>query len=338
MDLATHNQNHRDNMGVAEQASCLYIVYTSLPDSQTFLLTYSLSSITATLLKRLARRPLHPITLPEKPEYVPERDVTLIVPTIDFSSDLLVALRSWLANKPKKIVLVTSSVYVEDLEALLAKADLSEEEDEKIELLATDKPNKRKQMVLGIPRNDPTATPIVVFADDDAYWSPTMLKHILAGFHNSPNIGVVGTFYRARGLYDPSITSRYTAFQALAARRLAGRRSEIAASYSLDDGITCISGRTAAYGTCIVADPKFIDGFTNEKWLGTWPLNSGDDQFTSQWVIAHGWEMALQSAEEAELETTVLEGCGFVRQWLRWQRGGQRSYLKRLCGSRQTYR
>lgn len=316
-------------------------LYGSLPDPETFCLAFGLTAITATVLKRLASKTIRPIALPEEPDYIPERDVTLVVPTIDFTEDLLVALRSWLDNKPKKIVLVTSSAYVEDLEALLEKAGLGEEEDGKIEVLATDRPNKRKQMVLGIPhasKNDTSATSIVVFADDDAYWSPSMLTYILAGFHKSRKTGVVGTFYRARGLHDPAVNSKYTFFQAVAARRLAGRRAEISASYSLDGGITCISGRTAAYRAEIVADPAFIDGFTNEKWLGTWPLNSGDDQFTSKWIVDHGWEMGLQSAEAAELETTVLEGWGFVKQWLRWQRGGQRSYLKRLVGSRATYR
>ena len=150
----------------------------------------------------------------------------------------------------------------------------------------------------------------------------------------------MGTFYRARGLHDPAAASAYTSAQAFAARRLAVRRAEITSSFALDGSITCISGRTAAYRAEIVSDPAFLAGFTNETWRGKWPLNSGDDQFMSRWVLDKGWAMRLQSAPEAELETTVLPKFweGYAKQWIRWQRNGQRTYLKRVFGSKSTYR
>ena len=85
-------------------------------------------------------------------------------------------------------------------------------------------------------------------------------------------------------------------------------------------------------------DSHFQDCFTNEYWLGLWRLNSGDDQFMTRWVVDHGWNARIQSAPEAEIETTVLPSALYVRQWLRWNRNAQRSYSKRLLFSRRTYK
>lgn len=127
-------------------------------------------------------------------------------------------------------------------------------------------------------------------------------------------------------------------WEALATGRLWLRKHDVAASVRLEGGIPCISGWTAAYRAVVVQDPEFQFCFTNEYWLGLWKLNSGDDQFMSRWVIDRGWLAGIQSAAEAEIETTVLSSALYLCQWLRWNRDAQRSYAKRSLLSRQTYR
>lgn len=276
---------------------------------------------------------LDPIPLPNKPRYYPSRDVSVVVPTIGFDRDLTVSLRSWLSNHPKEIIIVTSEKFLDALIELV-HGELSVEERKTIQLLSCPLANKRKQLVAGIQK---ATGEIIVFADDDVFWPPSVLTYLLAGFETDQSVGAVGGFHRARRQNTPA-AAWFNGWEALAARRLWLRKIDVSASVRLDGGIPCISGRTAAYRAAIVQDLEFQNRFTNEYWLGLWRLNSGDDQFMTRWVIDQGWTARIQSAPEAEIETTVLPGALYVRQWLRWNRNAQRSYSKRLLFSRQSYR
>jgi cellulose synthase/poly-beta-1,6-N-acetylglucosamine synthase-like glycosyltransferase len=264
---------------------------------------------------------------------MPSRDVSLVVPTIGFDKDLIVSLRSWLSNHPKEIIIVTSEKFLDDLVELIHD-ELSVEERKTIQLLSCPLANKRKQLVRGIQK---ATGEIIVFADDDVFWPPSVLTYMLAGFETGESVGAVGGFHRARRQNTPAAAD-FNGWEALAARRLWLRKIDVSASVRLDGGIPCISGRTAAYRAAIVRDLEFQDRFTNEYWLGLWRLNSGDDQFMTRWAIDQGWTARIQSAPEAEIETTVLPSALYLRQWLRWNRNAQRSYSKRLLFSRQTYR
>lgn len=274
---------------------------------------------------------LEPIPLPEEPRCLPSRDVSMVVPTIGFDTDLIVSLRSWLSNQPKEIIIVTSSDSLDALVALLDR-NLSIEERETIQTLSYPIPNKRCQLVTGIQG---ATGDIIFFADDDDFWPSTVLTYFLAGFEFA-SVGAVGGFHRARRQKSPA-AAFFSSWEALAARRLWGRTIDISTSVSLDGGIPCISGRSAAYQASIVQDPDFQREFTNEYWLGN-RLNSGDDQFMSRWIVDQGWIGRIQSAPEAEIETTVLPSALYLRQWLRWNRNAQRSYSKRLLLSRRTYK
>jgi len=276
---------------------------------------------------------LEPIPLPNKPKYTPSRNISLIVPTIGFDKDLVVSLRSWLSNNPKEIIIVTSEKYIGAL-INLVQGELSVKEQQVIQTLSCPLANKRKQLVAGIRK---ATGEIIVFADDDVFWPPSVLTYILAGFEVDESVGAVGGFHRARRQNTPA-AAEFNGWEALAARRLWLRKIDVSASVRLECGIPCISGRTAAYRAVIVQDKVFQGRFTNEYWLGLWRLNSGDDQFMSRWVIDQGWTARIQSAPEAEIETTVLSSSLYIRQWLRWNRNAQRSYSKRLLLSRQTYK
>ncbi|KAL0069994.1 hypothetical protein AAF712_002891 [Marasmius tenuissimus] len=231
------------------------------------------------LIRIAASITYQPVPLPERPTYIAEEDVTIIVPTIDAGEEFKEAARSWLVGKPKEILIITEEKMREPLQELANAVD-----PERIRVLTVPFANKRLQMTHGIKN---TTTDIIVFADDDAIWPPMLLPYVLACFEDQ-KVGGVGTSQRVQ-----AVGNRMTVWEVLAAFRLSIRNIEISASTHIDGGIPCLSGRTAAYRTVILKDPEFLHGFTHDYWLDKYQLNSGDDKFLTSGTIKY---------DEAELE------------------------------------
>jgi len=198
----------------------------------------------------------------------------------------------------------------------------------RIRVLTVPFANKRLQMSHGI-RN--TTTDIIVFADDDAIWPPTLLPYVLACFEDQ-QVGGVGTSQRVQPCGE-----KLTIWEVLAAFRLTIRNIEIASSTHIDGGIPCLSGRTAAYRTVILKDPDFLHGFTNDLWLGKYHLNSGDDKFLTRWMVSHGWNTYVQVCKEAELLSTMKPNWRFLKQVLRWTRNTWRSDFRSIFTERYVW-
>ncbi|KAF8965549.1 glycosyltransferase family 2 protein [Flammula alnicola] len=259
------------------------------------------------LIRLAAATTYRPIPLPENPTYIASEDVTIIVPTIDAGEEFKEAANSWLVGKPKEILIITEEKMLGPLQDLA---------------------NQRLQMSHGIKN---TTTDIIVFADDDAIWPPTMLPYVLACFEDQ-KVGGVGTSQRVQ-----SVGSRMTVWEVLAAFRLTIRNIEIASSTHIDGGLPCLSGRTAAYRTVILKDPDFLHGFTHDYWLGKYQLNSGDDKFLTRWMVSHGWNTYVQCCKEVELLSTMKPNWRFLKQVLRWTRNTWRSDLRSLFMERHIW-
>ncbi|KAG8883073.1 hypothetical protein FRB98_003339 [Tulasnella sp. 332] len=270
-----------------------------------------------------ASKAYRPVPLPINPTYIASEDVTIIVPTIDAGEEFKEAARSWLVGKPKEIIIITEEKMLGPLQDLANAVD-----PQRIRVLTVPFANKRLQMVHGI-RN--TTTDIIVFADDDAIWPPTMLPYILSPFEDQ-KVGGVGTSQRVQPCGD-----KMTVWEVLAAFRLTIRNIEISSATHIDGGVPCLSGRTAAYRTIILKDPDFIHGFTNDFWLGKYHLNSGDDKFLTRWMVAHGWNTYIQCCNEAELLSTMKPNWRFLLQVLRWTRNTWRSDLRSLFMERYVW-
>ncbi|KAK9763991.1 hypothetical protein K7432_008888 [Basidiobolus ranarum] len=251
------------------------------------------------------------------PTYQANRDVTIIVPTIDAGEEFKEAAQSWLANNPKEILIITEDKMRRPLQELVNMVDPT-----KIRVLTVPKANKRVQMVKGIRH---TTTEILVFVDDDAIWPRTCLEYILAGFEDR-KMGGVGTSQTVK-----PVGKHQTVWEVLAGFRLTQRNIEVAASTHIDGGVCCLSGRTAAYRAGILKDPVFIHNFTNDFWLKKYQLNSGDDKFLTRWMVRHGWNTYVQVCPEAELLSTFKNNWRFLKQVLRWTRNTWRSDLRSLC-------
>ncbi|KAL3894552.1 MAG: hypothetical protein SGCHY_005206, partial [Lobulomycetales sp.] len=175
-------------------------------------------------------------------------------------------------------------------------------------------------------------TPITIFADDDVIWPSNMVPWLVAPFSDD-QMGGVGTSQRAL----PK-NKRFTVWEIIAAFRLSLRNIELTASTFIDGGVTCLSGRTAAYRTSILRDPDFQWEFTNEYWCKKYLLHSGDDKFLTRWMQSHKWKTFIQTHREATLLSTFKPNWRFLKQLMRWTRNSWRSDFKALFFERQIWK
>jgi len=260
----------------------------------------------------------------EKPKYT-SKDVSVIVPTIHNQfEELLPSLRSILACKPAKLILVTTWNRHEALEQLAATLR-SPETEAVIEVLHVDKANKRLQVCKALEENH-VQTPITIMADDDVEWPSTLMPWILAPFEDDERMGGVGTCQRVKRVGGDLSTRIYNW---LGAAYIERRNFEISATHNIDGGTSCMSGRTGAYRTEILKSWRFLDGFKNEKW-GKYILNADDDNFVTRWLVANQWKTWIQYDPECEIETTLETSTKFLYQCSRWARSNWRSNFTSL--------
>ncbi|KAI8912872.1 glycosyltransferase like family 2-domain-containing protein [Entophlyctis helioformis] len=266
-----------------------------------------------------------PIKPRRHPRHKPYRDVTILVPTIDSGDEIKLALRSWLRNNPYEVIFITTPGAQPALEALATEVDPQRRT---VRVITIGKPNKRNQMVAGINH---VKTDIIVFCDDDVLWPDTMLDWLLAPFEDR-QMGGVGTSQTVKPTGD-----RMTIWEILAAFRISMRNIEITSTTYIDGGVCCLSGRTAAYRTAILRDPKFQWDFTHEFWLKKFHQHSGDDKFLTRWMHSHAWKTYIQCCPQAELQSTFKNNWRFLKQLLRWTRNTWRSDIRSLIFERHIW-
>jgi hypothetical protein len=255
-------------------------------------------------------------------------DVTLIIPTIDTDEEAMhEAMRSWVLNEPKEIIIVTVGDHTQkELQRIAATsiaADITRV------LRVQGKANKRTQLVLGIKES---TSSLVCFTDDDAIWNANFLRWLLVPF-NDPRMGGTGSNQIMR---PNDLTRPPTVFERIADMRLSGRMLEAAASTFYDGSVSCLSGRTALYHKRILTD-SFNQEFTEEMWRGKHKLISGDDKFMTRWIVSHNWNMSMQVSPECTLATTFKADGKFFMQILRWTRNTWRSDTKSLIIERDVW-
>lgn len=263
---------------------------------------------------------------PLEPALVPD-DVTVIIPTIcgEDNACLQDTIRSCLRTGPHQVIIVT----VDSDKDIVGR--LAESIDPTVIVLSLPHPNKRHQVSRAI-RN--VQTNITVIADDDVIWPPHLLPHILAPFEDR-SVGAVGTCQRVRRNKDLSLRGRVWEF--LGASYIQRRNFEITATSNIDGGMSCLSGRTAAFRTKILQKNSFIDGYCNEQWCGK-PLNPDDDNFITRQLVAQRWKIKIQSSPEAVVQTTLETNKRYLHQCLRWARSNWRSNITSTIYERHIWR
>ncbi|KAH9900458.1 hypothetical protein F4778DRAFT_739038 [Xylariomycetidae sp. FL2044] len=275
-----------------------------------------------------------PLPAPSARKYE-TRDVSLIVPTIDWSNTFVDFMVTWLSSKPGEIIIVTVNALAGDAQMLVGSHAIQRARgDTVIRVLSIDHANKRDQLVHGI---NAAQGQIIGLVDDDALWrSEVVLQHLLAPFEDD-DVGLVGvnvTSYIPRERQDPAVISPWE----VAALRIRHRRiGSTKGAFAADGGINfSVSGLTMLLRAEIVRSPDFQRAFTTERFMGV-TQHSGDDAFITRWVLfshmydaradVKQWRLAMQIVPEAEISTSLLPDRRFAGQQKRWSRTGLRTRL-----------
>ena len=252
-----------------------------------------------------------------------DRDVTIIVPSLEPGDDLLTAITTWLRCEPNQILIVVPESIIEFASLLISKL-----QDKRVKVISSKAAWKRAQMVEGLRC---VSTELVVFADDDTWWKPKTLDLLIAPFED-PKVGGAGTLQSVR-----QRAKKFTMWEVFAAARLAGRNLALISSAYYNYGeIKTLSGRTAAYRTSILNSEKFIESFLSDRWRGKYLLKSGDDNFITTWIRDHGWKTFLETSREAEIITTMQSDWKYLNQLIRWSRNVLRSGIRDVASTPQS--
>ncbi|KAF2823544.1 hypothetical protein CC86DRAFT_422452 [Ophiobolus disseminans] len=254
-------------------------------------------------------------------------DCTVIVPTVGPRDNTVYKemVAAILVNHPELLIFSTNTALATQEkqhnlgpmkvvpETLMLNADIS---------------NKRKQVVRAFSK---VTTDILVIVDDTAIWHPRFLQAALPAFE-SKNVGFVGTRKWVKRLHHPrDLTVNIFAglwkqcvagcWNTIGAIYLVRHNFEIRATSAADGGVFCVSGRSSLIRSNIVHDHLFEGAFLNKYVLGLGPVMADDDNFITRWVINRGWDIKIQSSEEATMTTTLgTYPLKFPDQCKRWSR------------------
>lgn len=262
---------------------------------------------------------------PKTIELVTKEDVTVVVTVYQPPVGFMPAMKSLAKNNPYKVLIVADITCASQVQEMLEKEgfDMS-----KFVVISESQPGKRVALVTGIKLS---TTKLTCLVDDDAVWCDTFLEELILPFQY-PTIGGVGVKQVAT-----MKTSRWNITDVLADMRLAVRYLELRATTTVDKGCSCISGRTGCYRTFLLQTEEFYDKFLNEKFFGMQTL-SGDDKFTTRWVINNGYDTYHQLYNSCKLETTFDSMSKLCVQLVRWSRNTVRSDITNLFIERKIWR
>ncbi|KAK0703285.1 glycosyltransferase like family 2-domain-containing protein [Lasiosphaeria miniovina] len=270
--------------------------------------------------------------------YTPNKDVTVIVPTIDPGQEFEDCVLSIARNYPAKIIIATVGNVLRTKVLAAIKPMEEAYQNTKFEVLTTYVPNKRAQ-VANAARV--VKTNITVMVDDHVFWGHKMLESLLLPFEEDLNVGLVGTNKRARRMNGLGTWQRI--WNTLGALYLERHNFEIRATNTIDGGVFVVSTRTCAILTDILHHDDFLPGFENERFLLGWlgPLSPDDDNYVTRFVVRHNFGIKIQYTPDTLMETTVGVASPPYRKFLgqcrRWSRTTWRSNACSLFTDRSIY-
>ena len=259
-----------------------------------------------------------------------KNDITMVVPLYQADEDFELCLKSWIANKPYKIILVvdhTSYKKIFDLVLIINQQPTFNSV--KIEVINQYAPGKRQALYDGYLK---VHTKLILFVDDDVFHPNQFLDNLLLPFNacdkngNNKMIGGVGAKQMAR----PKPNKKWNVWDILMDMRLYQRMIEMKATTAVGGGCACISGRTELYRmkvfeSCLDFEEYFLD----EHFMGKKQL-SGDDKCMTRICINSPYNMYHQISQATCLTTKFEDPPILFKQILRWSRNTIRSDFKAL--------
>ena len=217
------------------------------------------------------------------------------------------AIESWRVNQPDEIITVIDVTDQACIDIAYEYPDVT--------VIVTAVPGKRPALVDGILAS---TTDIVVLVDSDTIFEPQVLQRVLRPFAD-PRIGGVGTRQK--------VLVRGTIWQRMADVFLDVRyEDEVPALTRMGQGLSCLSGRTAAYRRSILL--PMLKEFLSETFLGKQCM-SGEDKRLTTLVLKAGYNTYYQG-DALVWSTFPAEFSEFVKQRVRWTRNSYRSDLRAL--------
>ncbi|KAN0099403.1 glycosyltransferase family 2 protein [Hyaloscypha variabilis] len=271
-----------------------------------------------------------PVPIPSKCIYTPDQ-VSVIVCTVD--TLLARCLRSWLANHPLELLIVTIPEHEDHILSVVANASLSAADFAKVKVLTSTTKGKRVQLAVGIRHAKGT---IIASTDDHISWGPDFLKGMLPCFEDE-TVGAVGPTMTAAIPNDRQSSDIITPWEVAATRTAWNRNFQLKASYAAARWCWVLSGGMGVFRAIILKDPMFILSYTNDTWLGK-NMEAGEDTFVSRWLQSHGWTIAIQALPETEVRRTVKASPDFLKQMFRWERSTIRTHIRTVLDVPQIYK
>lgn len=126
-----------------------------------------------------------PMPVPADCQYKPNQ-VSVLVCTVN--TLLARCLRTWLANDPLEVIIVTIPEHEEQIRDVVANADLSDTDFAKVRVFASPIKGKRMQMITGLQHVNGD---IIANVDDHITWPSEVFEHMLPCFEDE-NLGAAG--------------------------------------------------------------------------------------------------------------------------------------------------
>lgn len=269
-----------------------------------------------------------PFPIPKTCTYLPSRDVSVIVATIETPDIFVQCLETWLGNNPLEIIIVTVQPNLGRLRILISKACITARHAEKVSIhaLHANQVGKRFQLAFGISK---ARGAIIATPDDGIQWPVQYLEHMLPPFDDD-SIGAVGsnmTVYIPPSRRNEQVI---TPWEVAMCRLMFGRRN-YEAMWAAARWCWILTGCTGVWRADILNTKECMDAFLNDRWMGKYRLDVGDDTFITRWVIAHGYYVAFQAMPETVIERAAKTTSWFLKgQLVRWQRSTIQSFIRTL--------
>ncbi|KAF8855410.1 hypothetical protein BDZ45DRAFT_595553, partial [Acephala macrosclerotiorum] len=264
-----------------------------------------------------------PAPVASNPTFTPKEDVSVIIPALSPPAEFKACLQRIFENDPLEIIIVTTEEHLEKVTKLVNEVVSHNGLDLSKVILVTSKQGARVQYRAGVEKAKGS---IIAKCDDHVFWSRHFLTHMLACFED-PNVGAACPSVKVHIPYERRHPDEITVWEVAGTKLVSRGPGSATSMHVAAKWMWICGGCTALYRATILQDPKFLNAYTNDYWLGR-KLDCGEDTFVSRWLLKNNWVIATQWSKETTAWRTVKRSPAFINQMLRWERSTIQSFIR----------